>query len=106
MPAVLIHAGAGGRGSTAVSEEVRSRSALLEALDAARTVLEAGGAAVDAVQAAVIVLEAFELFNAGRGSVLCADGSVEMSAALMRSDRAAGAVAGIAHTENPILAAR
>jgi beta-aspartyl-peptidase (threonine type) len=48
-----------------------------------------------------------DLFNAGRGSVLCADGSVEMSAALMRGcDRAAGAVAGVSRARFPILAAR
>jgi isoaspartyl peptidase/L-asparaginase-like protein (Ntn-hydrolase superfamily) len=59
------------------------------------------------VQAAIVVLENFELFNAGRGSTLCSDGSVEMSAALMRgADRQAGAMAVLRHTENPILGAR
>jgi isoaspartyl peptidase/L-asparaginase-like protein (Ntn-hydrolase superfamily) len=57
------------------------------------------------VQAAIIVMESFELFNAGRGSTLCADGTVEMSAALMHSDRAAGAVAVVKRTEHPILGA-
>jgi beta-aspartyl-peptidase (threonine type) len=57
--------------------------------------------------AAVRSLESFELFNAGRGSALCADGSVEMSAGLMRGDdRAAGAVAGVRTVEHPIEAAR
>jgi beta-aspartyl-peptidase (threonine type) len=51
-------------------------------------------------------LESFPLFNAGHGSALCADGTVEMSAALMRgSDRAAGAVAAITGTWHPIDAA-
>jgi L-asparaginase / beta-aspartyl-peptidase len=51
--------------------------------------------------------DAVPFFNAGRGSALCADGTVEMSAALMRGrDRAAGAVAGIRRTRQPILAAR
>jgi beta-aspartyl-peptidase (threonine type) len=80
---------------------------LLNALGSARDALEQGGDATHAVQAAVVVMENFELFNAGRGSTLCSDGSVEMSAALMRgSDRAAGAVAVLRHTENPILGAR
>lgn len=78
----------------------------MQALDAARAALDAGDDATGAVQAAVGVLEDFELFNAGRGAVLCADGSVELSAALMSSDAAAGAVAGISRTRFPIAAAR
>lgn len=77
----------------------------MDALQAAREALPEG--ALRAVEAATVIMENFELFNAGRGSVLCSDGSVEMSAALMRgTDQAAGAVAGLRHTENPILAAR
>ncbi len=68
--------------------------------------LEAGGGAVEAVRAAVIVLESFPLFNAGHGSALCADGSVELSASVMRgSDRAAGGVAMMRRTRNPVAAA-
>ena len=52
-------------------------------------------------------MEGFPLFNAGYGSVLCSDGSVEMSAAVMRgSDRAAGAMALLRRTRHPIAAAR
>ena len=104
-PSVVIHAGAGRRFGTAAEQEDRSRAALLEALEAARSALDGGGDASAAVQAAVRVLEDFELFNAGRGAVLCAGGSVELSAALMRSDSAAGAVAGISRTRFPIAAA-
>ena len=106
QPLVVIHAGAGRRFGTAAEQEARSRAALVQALDAARVVLDAGGDASAAVQAAVRMLEDFELFNAGRGAVLCADGSVELSAALMRSDAAAGAVAGISRTRFPIAAAQ
>ena len=54
-----------------------------------------------------MVMEGFPLFNAGYGSVLCSDGSVEMSAAVMRgSDRAAGAMALLRRTRHPIAAAR
>ena len=105
-PAVAIHAGAGDRGAALLEEEDRYREALLDALGQARTAIQSGAGAVEAVQAAIVVMEAFELFNAGRGSALCADGSVEMSAALMRSsDGAAGAVAAVRHTEYPIRAA-
>jgi beta-aspartyl-peptidase (threonine type) len=103
---VAIHGGAGDRGAGLLEHEDRYREALREALEAARAQLERRGGAVDAVRAAIAAMEAFELFNAGRGSALCADGTVEMSAALMRSaDGAAGAVATVRHTEHPIDAA-
>lgn len=104
-PLVVIHAGAGRKFGTASEQEDRSRASLVEALDAARVVLNDGGHARAAVEAAVRVLEDFELFNAGRGAVLCADGTVELSAALMSSDAAAGAVAGISRTRFPIAGA-
>jgi beta-aspartyl-peptidase (threonine type) len=106
-PVIAIHAGAGAHGQTLRDHEADCRQALLEALSAGRAALEAGLDATHAVQRAVVVMEDFELFNAGRGSTLCADGSAEMSAALMRgTDRAAGAVACLRHTQNPILGAR
>jgi beta-aspartyl-peptidase (threonine type) len=106
-PVIAIHAGAGDHADELRSQEAECREALLQALQAGRTALEQGLDATHAVQAAIIVMENFELFNAGRGATLCSDGSVEMSAALMRSsDRNAGAVAVVRHTENPIRAAR
>ncbi len=105
-PVVLIHAGAATGTSIVVEQAERCRAALVQALESAGAVLEAGRSALDAVQAAIMVMEDFELFNAGRGAVLCADGSVELSAALMTSDRQAGAVAGISRTRNPIIGAR
>jgi beta-aspartyl-peptidase (threonine type) len=104
---LVIHAGAG-PGPTADGRPAEEhRRALRDALARGRAVLEARGDAVDAVQAAIVHMEdAVTFFNAGRGSALCADGSVEMSAALMRGhDRNAGAVAGIRRTRQPILAA-
>jgi L-asparaginase / beta-aspartyl-peptidase len=108
MPAVLlIHGGEGDLTDELREHEAAIREALLGALAAGRRVLETRGDAIDAVQAAVAEMESCELFNAGRGSALCSDGSVQMSAAVMRgSDRAAGAVAGVTRTEHPILAAR
>lgn len=107
-PVIVVHAGAGGWGEELREQEAECRAALEEALLAgAETLSETGGGAVDAVCAAVMVMEAFPLFNAGHGSVLCSDGSVEMSAAVMRgSDRAAGAMAMLRRTRHPIAAAR
>jgi beta-aspartyl-peptidase (threonine type) len=107
QPVVVVHAGAGTFGDDLREQEAACRDALERALEAAAAALEAGGDAVAAVRSAVTVMESFPLFNAGYGSALCADGSVEMSAALMRgSDRAAGAVAAINRTRHPIVAAQ
>ena len=104
-PVVLIHAGAGA-GRSVLAQQDRCHAALRQALEGARSELESGGDATAAVQAAVRVLEDFELFNAGHGAALCSDGSAELSAAVMRgSDRVAGAVAGLRHTRRPIDAA-
>lgn len=104
-PVILVHAGAGGISDDLRQQESECRAALAEALTAGAAALEEGGA-VAAVCAAVMMMEGFPLFNAGYGSVLCSDGSVEMSAAIMRgSDRAAGAVATIRRTRHPIAAA-
>ncbi|HZU40203.1 MAG TPA: isoaspartyl peptidase/L-asparaginase, partial [Solirubrobacteraceae bacterium] len=104
-PVIAIHAGAAPGASIVVEQAERCRAALIEALEAGRAALERGGDAVGAVQAAVMVMEDFELFNAGRGAVLCSDGSVELSAAIMRSDRGAGAVAGVKRIRYPIAGA-
>ena len=106
-PIVVVHAGAGGLGDDLREQEAECRAALERALSAGAEKLDAGGDAIDAACAAVMVMEGFPLFNAGYGSVLCSDGSVEMSAAAMRgSDRAAGAMALLRRTRHPILAAR
>jgi L-asparaginase / beta-aspartyl-peptidase len=104
-PVILVHAGAGGISDDLRERESECRAALVEALTVGAAALDGGGA-VEAVSAAVMVMESFPLFNAGYGSVLCSDGSVEMSAAIMRgSDRAAGAVATLRRTRHPIAAA-
>jgi isoaspartyl peptidase/L-asparaginase-like protein (Ntn-hydrolase superfamily) len=83
------------------------RDALSEALAAGHRSLAAGGSAVDAVVAAVTVLEDDSQFNAGRGSVFNAAGRLEMDAALMDGRaRNAGAIAGVCGPRNPIQAAR
>jgi beta-aspartyl-peptidase (threonine type) len=106
-PVIAIHAGAGDYADELRGHQDETRDALLDALRAGRAALDEGLDATHAVEAAIVVMENFELFNAGRGSTLCSDGSVEMSAALMRgSDRRAGAMAVLKHTENPIRGAR
>jgi L-asparaginase / beta-aspartyl-peptidase len=109
MYALAIHGGAGAlpRSQFSPKREQEYRLALAAALAAGQGLLENGGSALDAVEAAVTVLEDNPLFNAGRGAVLCDDGSVELDAAIMNgSDLRAGAVAGIRHIKNPIRLAR
>jgi beta-aspartyl-peptidase (threonine type) len=69
--------------------------------------LQEGKTALDVVMQAVMALEDFEGFNAGRGSVLTSAGTVEMDASIMEGQqRRAGAVAAVRHVKNPIQAAR
>jgi beta-aspartyl-peptidase (threonine type) len=107
-PVIVVHAGAGGWSEDLREQEAECRAALESALMAGAEALSNPAAdAVDAVCAAVMVMEGFQLFNAGYGSVLCSDGSVEMSASVMRgSDRAAGAMAMLRRTRHPIAGAR
>ena len=73
------------------------------ALQAGYAVLEEGGFAVNAVKAALVILEDNVLFNAGRGSVFTKKGVQEMDAAIMDgANLAAGAVAGVRNVRNPI----
>jgi beta-aspartyl-peptidase (threonine type) len=83
------------------------RAALTAALRAGFAVLDGGGRSLDAVIAAVVVLEDDPLFNAGRGAVFNAAGRHELDAAVMDgATTGAGAVAGVRRTKNPVLAAR
>ena len=108
-PVLAVHGGAGTleRRKTQYPGRRRYEQGIAEALQAGQQVLRHGGSAVNAVTEAVIRLEDNELFNAAKGSVLCADGSVELSASIMRGrDLAVGAMVGLKHTKNPIKAAR
>jgi beta-aspartyl-peptidase (threonine type) len=88
-------------------QERCARAGLEQALAAGSAILEKRESALDAVEAAVRVLEEDVSFNAGRGSVLTAAGSVELDAAIMDGrTRAAGAVAGLRTTRAPISLAR
>ena len=109
MFAIAIHGGAGtmSRASLTNDREAAYRAALERAVRAGHDLLSRGGSSVDAVSAAVVVLEDDPLFNAGRGAVFNAAGEIEMDAAIMDGARLrAGAVAGVKRIRNPVLAAR
>ncbi|HHF3204229.1 isoaspartyl peptidase/L-asparaginase family protein [Vibrio alginolyticus] len=106
---IAIHGGAGTILREQMSDELQQ--SILADLDAAvkagHQILETGGEALDAVVAAVKVLEDSPNFNAGKGSVLTNNEMVEMDASVMDGrNLAAGAVAGVRHIRNPIELAR
>lgn len=106
---LVIHGGAGviERSRVTPAQEAGVRAGLERALAAGEKILAAGGTAMDAVEAAVRVLEDDPHFNAGRGAVFTFDGTNELDAAIMDGrDRRAGAVAGVTRTRNPISLAR
>lgn len=106
---IAIHGGAGVGAREAMSAEAQAdfRAALERAIVAGATVLEGGGSAMDAAEITAKILEDEPLFNAGRGAVFTAAGTNELDASIMNgATRAAGAVAGLTRTRNPISAAR
>ena len=104
-----IHGGAGviERDSLTPEQDAAYRAALHRALAAGQAVLANGGSAMDAVQAAIQILEDDPLFNAGRGAVFTAEGRNELDAAMMDGATLnAGSVAGLTTTRHPLAAAR
>jgi len=109
MPAIAVHGGAGDIPPSELTPErdAQYRAGLERALRAGQRHLDTGGSAVDAVVAAVEVLEDDPLFNAGRGAVIAANGICELDASLMDGhDLRAGAVTGLRHVRSPIRLAR
>ena len=107
--AIVIHGGAGviEPSKMTPAKEASYRAGLSAALDAGYDVLERGGTSLDAVTAAVRIMEDDPQFNAGRGAVLNRDGDAELDAAIMDgAGPRAGAVAGVRHVKNPIELAR
>ncbi|MDB5191029.1 MAG: asparaginase [Segetibacter sp.] len=104
---LLVHGGAG-PDSKFIKENIAAyNEGLEEALNAGYTILEAGGSALDAVEAAVNYLEDNEIFNAGRGSALNEKAEVEMDASIMNGkDQSLGAVAIVKNVKNPVTLAR
>jgi L-asparaginase / beta-aspartyl-peptidase len=103
-PAVIVHGGAGPIRDDSLPERLDGcKAAALAAWD----ILAQSGSALDAAEAAVMVLEDNPLFNAGTGSTLNQIGKVEMDAAIMDGDLLrVGAVAALQHIKNPIKLAR
>ena len=109
MLSIAVHGGAGVMPGAELTPERRRafHEGLEAALRAGYAVMEAGGGSLDAVVAAVKVLEDDPLFNAGRGSVLAANGRHELDASIMDGrDLRAGSVTGVQHVRNPVELAR
>lgn len=107
-PVLLVHGGAGviRRGMDADTEHA-IRLALADALRRGHAALQAGASALDAVAAAVVVLEDAPYFNAGHGAVFTHDGVNELDAAIMDgASLRAGAITGVRQVRNPVLLAR
>ncbi len=106
---LVIHGGAGmmTRDRLRPDQDRGARAGLAAGLDAGSAVLAGGGSALDAVEAAVCALEDDPHFNAGRGAALTHEGTAELDAAIMDGrNRAAGAIAGVTGTRNPVRLAR
>lgn len=104
MITIVVH---GGAGSWRDEHRADALAGVQRGVDAGHAVLDRGGDALSAVEAAVVVLEDDPVFNAGRGAVLDERGAVLHDASLMRgTDRAAGAVAALGGVRNPVRAAR
>lgn len=107
--AIAVHGGAGtiSREELTAEQEKAIHATLREALEQGHAILREGGSSLDAVTAAVKVLEDSPLFNAGKGAVFNCAGINELDAAIMDgSTMNAGAVAGLKQTKNPIELAR
>jgi beta-aspartyl-peptidase (threonine type) len=106
---LIVHGGAGAlraRHLTA-AQEAAFKATLYSALRRGYDVLNEGGTSLDAVQAAIQLLEDSPLFNAGRGAALTSAGTAELDASIMDGHkRKAGAVAGLKRIKNPIALAR
>jgi beta-aspartyl-peptidase (threonine type) len=107
--AIEIHGGAGviERSTIDAKTDAAYRAALKTALEAGAAVLEKGGSSLDAIEAAIRLMEDDPLFNAGRGAVFTAEGKNELDSAIMDgATLKAGAVAGVTRTRHPISLAR
>jgi beta-aspartyl-peptidase (threonine type) len=105
---IVIHTGAGNFTFAGIAERKdEMQAAMNDALMAGYRVLSSGGASLDAVQSAIVILEGSPLFNAGKGAVFTHQGTNELDASLMDGGTMkAGAVAGLKHIKNPIRLAR
>jgi L-asparaginase / beta-aspartyl-peptidase len=107
--AIVIHGGAGrmNKAKLTPARQKEYHTTLEASLRAGHAILKKGGSSLDAVQAAIIVMEDSSLFNAGKGAVFTSEGRNELDASLMDGlTLEAGAVGGVTTLKNPILAAR
>jgi beta-aspartyl-peptidase (threonine type) len=107
--ALVLHGGAGviQRSALSAEDERAIRADLERALDAGNAILANGGTALDAIEAAIVILEDSPRFNAGKGAVFDAEGGHQLDASIMEGHtRRAGAVAGVTTVRNPIRLAR
>jgi beta-aspartyl-peptidase (threonine type) len=107
--AIAIHGGAGTilRSTMNPMLQAAYEKGLNDALDAGYSILANGGDSLDAVAAAIVVLEDCPLFNAGKGAVFNHTGGHEMDASIMNGKTLeAGAVSGVGNVKNPILLAQ
>lgn len=107
--AIVVHGGAGviERADLTPEQEAAYRAAMTKVTQAGGEVLENGGSALDAIEAAIHLLEDDPLFNSGRGAVFTAEGRNELDASIMDgATLKAGAVAGVTRTRHPISLAR
>lgn len=107
--ALAIHGGAGTISKSSMTEELENeyRAGLQKSLEAGWKILSKNGSALDAVEASVVELENFHLFNAGKGAVFTHEGKNEMDASIMDGKNLkAGAVAFVKNVKNPIKLAR
>ncbi len=105
----VIHGGAGAieRSKMTPALEQEYRAKLTEALEAGYRVLKANGSGLDAIEAALRIMEDSPLFNAGKGAVFTSAGTNELDSSIMDGRTlSAGAVAGLKHIKNPISLAR
>ena len=106
---IVIHGGAGTilKSNMTPEREAEYTAKLNEVLNAGYKILNNGGTALDAVNAAINIMEDSPLFNAGKGAVLTEKGVAELDASIMDGKNLmAGAVAGVRHIKNPINLAR
>lgn len=106
---IIVHGGAGTILKENMTPEMERAytEKLQEALQTGWAILEKGGSSLDAVEAAVMLMEDSPLFNAGKGAVFTSEGKNEMDACIMDGNTLnSGAVAGITNIKNPVHLAR
>ena len=107
--AIVIHGGAGRIDPESIKQfgEAAYRETLQKSVEAGHAILKRGGSSLDAVEAAILVLEDSSMFNAGKGAVFTSAGTVELDASIMDGGSLkAGAVGGVKTVKNPIRGAR